>query len=266
MPANQPPALWVGRLLRAGTTGFIAGCAVTQFDAPSLGALVRAPVEENYTVYGLIYDIHIDDDGLVRQLVTSENVSDEIMKDNRERRIVPVEMSVLSVGYEQNGKIQHLLPPRPPLSLDRIFLCTAAELVRFTETGHFGYFRHILRAKDTPLGEILAAHIQQAGLAHTERFAKQIVGTFHTELMGTFHTERFANIVPTPALASGAIRRFAKQIANRVPWQSREQIVGTIHGVNGEQWKEAATRELITLLRDDYPTLMSVLGALGEIQ
>ena len=32
-----------------------------------------------------------------------------------------------------------------------------------------------------------------------------------------------------------------------------------------EKWVENATKELITLLRDDYPTLMSVLGALGEV-
>ena len=30
------------------------------------------------------------------------------------------------------------------------------------------------------------------------------------------------------------------------------------------KWAAAATRELITLLRDDYPTLMGVLGALGD--
>jgi len=35
--------------------------------------------------------------------------------------------------------------------------------------------------------------------------------------------------------------------------------------VNSATWKENAVKELITLLRDDYPTLMSVLGALGEI-
>ena len=31
------------------------------------------------------------------------------------------------------------------------------------------------------------------------------------------------------------------------------------------QWRDAAIQELITLLRDDYPMLMSVLGALGEV-
>ena len=192
----------IGRLLRAGTTGFIAGCRVNQLDAPAFGALVRAPLSDNYQVYGLIYDIHIDDDGLVRQLVTADNVSEEVMRDNRERRIVPVEMSVLSVGYEAEGKIVHLLPPRPPLSLDVIYLCDEKEIVRFTNIGRFGYFRHVLQNQDIPIGEVLAAHIGQAGKAHEQ---------------------------------------------------------------GGEKWKEQATQELITLLRDDYPTLMSVLGALSEI-
>jgi len=158
----------IGRLLRAGTTGFIAGCRVTQLDAPAFGALVRAPLGAGYQVYGLIYDIHIDDDGLVRQLVTADNVSEEVLRDNRERRIVPVEMSVLTVGYEQDGKIYHLLPPRPPLSLDVIYLCDDKDLVRFTGAGRFGYFRHILQSKDIPVGEVLSAHLQQASQAHKD--------------------------------------------------------------------------------------------------
>jgi hypothetical protein len=190
----------IGRLLRAGTTGFIAGCRVNQLSVPSFGALVRAPLGEGYQVFGLIHDIHIDDDGLVRQLVTADSVSEEVMKDNRERRIVPVEMSVLAVGYEQDGRIYHLLPPRPPLSLDVIYLCDDKDLSRFTE--RFGYFRHILNAKDAPIGEVLAAHILQAGKAR---------------------------------------------------------------GADSGRWIESATQEVITLLRDDYPTLMSVLGALADI-
>jgi len=190
----------IGHLLHSSTSQFVAGCSVSQLEAPAFGALVRAPLDQDYCVYGLIYDIHIDDDGLVRQLVTAGNISPEVMHDNRERRIVPVEMSVLTVGYEQGGRIFHLLPPRPPLSLDVIYLCSTNELARFTGTGRFGYFRHILQAKDIPVGEVLAAHILD-------------------------------------------VKRKTQ---------------------NGA-WVEAASQELITLLRDDYPTLMSVLGALGEI-
>jgi hypothetical protein len=163
---------------------------------------VRVPLGDGYQIYGLIYDIHIDDDGIVRQLVTADNVDDAIIADNRVNRNVPVEISVLTVGYQLNGEIKHLLPPRPPLSLDVIYQCSDTELREFTDSGRFGYFRHLLRSSEAPVGELLAAHIEQANAAHLD-------------------------------------------------------------GGN-PQWAQQATQELITLLRDDYPTLMAVLGALGD--
>ena len=164
--------LEIGRLLRAATSGFVVGCRVNQLDSPSFGALVRVPLERDYQVYGLVHDIHIDDDGLVRQLVTAEGMDagslEAVIADNRLNRNVPVELSVLAVGYRQEGRIFHLLPPRPPLSLDKIYLCDGEEVCQFTTAGRFGYFRHILRAVDLPVGELLAAHLQQANLAHCQ--------------------------------------------------------------------------------------------------
>ncbi len=192
----------IGRLLRAGTSEFVVGCRVNQLEAPSFGALVRAPLGDSYQIYGLIYDMRIEDDGLVRQLVTASGVDDAIIADNRENRNVPLEMQVLTVGYREGNAIRHLLPPRPPLSLDVIYLCGDDEVREFTSAGRFGYFRHILRAQDLPIGELLAAHIQQASMAQT---------------------------------AGG-----------------------------NSAWANAAMQELITLLRDDYSTLMSVLGAVGD--
>jgi hypothetical protein len=195
------PPVQIARLLRAGSAGFIAGCRVDQLDAPAFGALVRAPLDADYQVFGLTHDIHIDDDGLVRQLVTSDSVSDEVIRDNRDRRIVPLEMSVLAVGFEQAGRIHHLLPPRPPLSLDLVYLCDENEIVRFTSAGRLGYLRHVLRAQDVAVPEVLAAHFQQADAAHKD----------------------------------------------------------------GGRWRDWAIREIIALLRDDYATLTSVLGALNEV-
>lgn len=165
-------ALQIGRLLRANNSNFVVGCRVSQLNAPSFGALVRVPLEDDYQIFGLIYDIHIDDDGLVRQLVTAESVEENVIQDNRLNRNVPLEMSVLAVGYQLNGQIMHLLPPRPPLSLDRIFLCQADEICRFCGTGRFGYFRHILRNTELPASELLAAHIRQAQLAHSHHRQK----------------------------------------------------------------------------------------------
>jgi hypothetical protein len=192
----------IGRLLRASTTGCVVGCRVSQLTAPSFGCLVRIPLEADYQVYGLVYDIHIDDDGLVRQLVTAETVSDTVIQDNRLNRNVPVELSVIFTGYCQAGQVSHLLPPRPPLSLDRIYLCDDDELCQFTSAGRFGYFRHVLRSEDFPVGELLAAHLQQAQRAHA--------------------------------------------------------------AAHDARWLESATQELITLLRDDYATLMTVLRNIAD--
>ena len=158
----------IGRLLRSGTTGFVIGCRVNQLEAPSFGALVRVPLESDYQVFGLIYDIQIEDDGLVRQLITAQDVPEEVLRDNRENRNVPVEIGVLALGYQYGERIFHLLPPRPPLSLDAIYLCTPAEIVRFTGIGRFGYFRHILRDRNKPVEELLAAHLMAARSAHEE--------------------------------------------------------------------------------------------------
>jgi hypothetical protein len=155
-------AIEIGRLLRAGTTGFVAGCRVSQIETPSFGALVRAPLQPGYQVYGLIHNIHIDDDGLVRQLVTTEEIDPAVIADNRVNRNVPIEMSVLAIGYQLDGAIYHLLPPRPALSLDAIYLCDDQEVRDFTSRGRFGYFRHILRSGEVPVGDLLAAHINQA--------------------------------------------------------------------------------------------------------
>lgn len=194
----------IGYLLRASTSGAVAGCRVSELELPQLGCMLRIPQAHGYQVYSILYDMHIDDDGLVRQLVTADSISPEVIADNRLHRTVPVEISMIFAGYQQGEHIFHLLPPRPPLTLEDVYLCTPVEMCAFTASGHFGYFRHILRGTDFPAAEILASHLRQAALA-----------------------------------------------------QLRQDNPG---------WANAATQEVITLLRDDYPTLMNVLAALSDAQ
>lgn len=190
----------VGYLLRSNIRGFVVGSPVTDQETPRFGGLVKAPLGQ-HSIYGLVYDIAIVDDGLVRQLVTAPRVDPTVIADNRTNRTVPLEISVLAVGHRQAGAISHLLPPRAPLSLELIEECAAEEIAEFTGAG-FGYLRHLLRDPELPVSELAAAHVQQAAAAH------QAAG----------HAE----------------------------------------------WAQAAVQELITLLRDDYPVLMDVLGALGD--
>jgi len=194
--------IMIGKLLRSDNTGFVAGCRVSELQAPTFGALVKVPIENGTEIYGLVSNISISDDGLVRQIVSGVSIPSEYIADNRYNRNLPVEISVLAVGYQEKERIYHLLPPRPPLSLDSIYLCSQDELCNFTSAGHFGYFRHILRATDLPIGELLAAHLKDARSAHDSK--------------------------------------------------------------GDEIWLNNAAQELITFLRDDYQTLMSVLGALAD--
>jgi hypothetical protein len=151
----------IGRVLRASTTGFAVGCRVNQLKTPGFGSLVKAqPIEVREAIYGLIYDINIDDDQLIRRLVMVENPRPEVIEDQRLNRLLPIEMSVLAIGYESDGRIVHGLPPRPPLNLDPVELCEAGSEVRqFTE--ELGYFRLVLRAANggVPVEQLLVAHL-----------------------------------------------------------------------------------------------------------
>mgnify|MGYP006277727513 CR=1 FL=1 len=197
-------SIQIGRLLRAGVGGFVAGCSLGNEPQPALGALVRVPLDQDLAALGLIYDIRVDDDGLVRQLAAAGEVSPGTLQDAQVNRNVPLEISVLTIGHLQGTAYSHNLPSRPPLSLDVIYLCSDDEVWEFTSQGHFGYFRHLLRDRDLPLEDLAAAHLRQGDRIHRSR--------------------------------------------------------------GDEPWLEAAVREWVLLLRDDYERLMGVLSSLREIE
>jgi len=174
--------IFIGRLLRASTRACVVGCPIGQ-EIPPFGALVMIPLNEYDCVYGLISEIRIDDDGLVRQLVAADHVSETIIQDNRLNRIVPLEMSVLFVGYQSASRISSLLPPRPPLSLDAMFACSPPEIRSFTAAQGFHYLRHILQAQDLPWADLLAAHLLQAAGAQEETARFEWVAAAQKEII-----------------------------------------------------------------------------------
>jgi len=151
----------IGRLLRANTTGCTVGCRVDQADSPAFGDMLRIPQADGTTLFGLVYEIAIEDDGLVRQLISVPQVSPEIIEDNRLNRIVPIEMSVIFIGWERGGVLSQTRVPHPPLTLDEIFACEPEELLRFTSSGRFGYLRSLLRNEDLPAADLVTAHLRQ---------------------------------------------------------------------------------------------------------
>ena len=152
----------LGRILRASAAGCIVGCQTLQAEIPAIGDMVQISVPQQEMIYGIICNILVDDDGLVRQLVTSDQIPESVIQDNRLNRNVPLEMEVRFIGHTRQQVCTHLLPPRPPFSLDRMLLSDNADMGAFLSAGKYGYFRHLLRDKSPFVEEILVAHLRSA--------------------------------------------------------------------------------------------------------
>jgi hypothetical protein len=167
---SQQPV--IGSVLRASTMGFVCGTRSQDISHPSFGAFVRTyhSPNEDMEVIGLIHAISIDDDPLVRQMILANNMSNNTVRDQRENRMVPVEISVVNVGFIEYGTVYHNLPPRPPLSLDPVQLCDDDCIMRFTQ--RLDFLRLVLNTSDVPAEELLAASLLHAARARpkSERY------------------------------------------------------------------------------------------------
>jgi len=153
----------VGRIIRSSTARFAAGCQVLRPQVPVFGSLVKVRALGGEEIYGLIYDVRMEDDPFVRQMAAAEGLPAEYVEDQRRNRQVPIEVGVLVVGYRQGEVVSHHLPPQPPLSLDVLHTCSSEQLVAFTE--RLDYFRLVLDNRDLPADELLAANLRYAAEA-----------------------------------------------------------------------------------------------------
>lgn len=157
---NIAPAIPVAWVLRSSTTGFAVGCRIIEPSMPQFGGFVKVSVVDSLDVIGLVYDVRVNDDPSVRQLILADDMEPAVILDQRQNRLVPIEMSVLAVGYQREGVFIQNLPPQPPISLDALYPCTSAEIVRFTE--RLEYLRLILKTRQIPTDELLIANLIQA--------------------------------------------------------------------------------------------------------
>ena len=156
----------VGRVLRAGTQGFVVGCEVLQPEIPKFGTFVRAEgVAPGSAIYGLIYNVSLEDDLFARHFIGADT-PEEVVRDQRVNRQVPIEVSVLAVGCGDGEAILHCLPPQPPVTLDWLYQCTDEEVRAFTS--RLDYFQLILGARQVPIDELLVASIRNATAARVE--------------------------------------------------------------------------------------------------
>jgi hypothetical protein len=156
----------VGRVLRAGTQGFVVGCEVLKPDIPKFGSFVRAEgVAPGSAIYGLIYDVSLEDDLFARHFI-GVDTPEEVVLDQRQNRQVPIEVSVLAVGCGDGETIMHCLPPQPPVTLDWLYECTDEEVCTFT--ARLDYFRLVLESRQAQPEELLVASLRRAVAARPE--------------------------------------------------------------------------------------------------
>ncbi len=164
MTETTPNQRALGRVLRASTAGFTAGCRTLEADLPVFGALVQVERSDRSAIYGLIYDVRVEDDPFVRQLIAAGDLSEEYVQDQRQRRQVPVEVNVLVVGGRTpSGDIYQFLPPQPPATLSWVTVCTEDQERRFGQ--RLDFLRTVLNAADAPADELVAAALRRVAAA-----------------------------------------------------------------------------------------------------
>src|ERR1041385_7928968 len=165
----------VGRVLRSSTVGYACGTRSHELEVPSFGAFVQTSHNNgtNVDVIGLIYAIHIDDDPLVRQLIMPNQMNVATLRDQRENRMVPVEISIVNIGYRIGGESFHAMPPRPPVSLDPVYICDDECIYEFTQK--FDFFRLVLNTSEVPAEELIAAALKHAAQARPVREQREFL-------------------------------------------------------------------------------------------
>jgi hypothetical protein len=156
----------IGRVLSGGATEYLCGCVEDQCAALRIGAFLRAEAGGADSI-GVVADIRIVDDTFARQLVAGDAKADYI-KEQRERRLTPLEARILQAGYfPMGGEACHRLPPRPPSALEAVYACDGEAVRNFLRVQSGGWnfaFLSILIAAGAS-NEVLAECVRAAAAA-----------------------------------------------------------------------------------------------------
>lgn len=163
------PSIPIGNVLRADIRGFVVASRIPEPDVPTFGTFVRAPIQQGQAqLIGLVYDIRLQDDPFLRDLAAAVVEGDpayaEVIRDQREVRSVPVEISVVAVGYGDARGYHYGLPPQPPMILHRIHVCTADEVRAIT--AHPDFLRPLLENREVPADELITRALLRAASLH----------------------------------------------------------------------------------------------------
>jgi hypothetical protein len=164
---SKKPVL-IARVTRCSTRNFVGASRIPEPHVPTFGSFCKASAQRGQSeVIGLIYDIRIEDDELARQIAIAADPTPEQLADNRFTRLIPIEVSCLSVGYRTADAYAHSIPPQPPMTLDEIHALDDSEVRAFTAS--LDFVPIVFASPGLPADELIAAALQHAAQARPAR-------------------------------------------------------------------------------------------------
>jgi len=152
----------VGEVIEASTTDFVAQC-YELYQSPPLGSLVKTadlPVE----LYGIVYNATTTSLEPGRRPIArgkDEASEEEIYKSSPQLlQLLRSEFSSLVVGYRENEKLYHYLPPKPARIHGFVYLCPPGEVKEFSQS--FDFLNILINTHlPVPADELIAACLRQ---------------------------------------------------------------------------------------------------------
>ena len=162
----------VGEVIETGTTDFVAQC-YELYQSPPLGSLVKttdSPVE----LYGIVYNATTTSLEPGRRPIArgkDETSEEEIYKSSPQlRQLLRSEFSALVVGYREDEKLYHYLPPKPARIHSFVYLCPPEEVKEFSQS--FDFLNILINTHlPVPAEELIAAGLRQMSQVYKDPHA-----------------------------------------------------------------------------------------------
>lgn len=152
----------VGEVIETGTAGFIAQC-YELYQSPSLGSLVKTS-EESVEIYAVVSNATTSGMEPGRRPIArgKDEISEEGVYSSSPQllKLLRTEFSTVVVGYREDEKLFHYLPPRPARIHSFVYQCRPEEVKEFSRS--FNFLSILTGAHlEVPVEEVIAAALRR---------------------------------------------------------------------------------------------------------
>jgi len=130
----------IAEVIATNSSEFAAQCYMLN-ESPSLGALVKTRKENDFAVYGVVYHVetHSMEEGR-RVFVRGEKMQNEedVFRSNPHlEKLLVTDFKAVVVGYREDKKLYHYLPPQPSMIHSFVYICGNSEVKEFSQSLNF---------------------------------------------------------------------------------------------------------------------------------